>query len=700
MKLQLNNDDIIIYIKYMILADYFNKPNVNVTTSTNIPTTILHNKLKKLSSENIISSSDYDTIINIIKTKGLISNAYVYFEFLNKILALEENLDIKIVVANFKIVFEHLHTLIDDNKINSINLISDISNYNDNIFEFTKDQMLAMCNISQFIYGINITKYGLNGFPGTGKTFIIAKLMHYMLGKKYLKSIVFAASTNKAVNVIKSKFRNDLDVLFKNTFGFNIPADDSFDNILDKLEDFGLTIHFLTIHKLLGYKNDFDGDGGKIFVRGQNVSLSKYELIIIDEVSMINFGMICNLFDVTVTKNSKILFVGDEGQLPPVKEDCSIIFAKKDSDFKLQLFIESFANNKKIDTTLLDEQIQEKFEKFKTQILSLQFSNLETIMRCNNNNVALVCNEQRKKIFDTKYVPQFFKYKNDKVHYYKYDKTVNKLDDKWFKKYVSYLKSTSNDKCNSLILAWTNQQVNEYNTCMRKTLFNKEVLDKFEINDILVLADFYNIKDSDPRNKSDNRFYSAEQIKVIQIEHVTKAVSPFVENLLIKVNINNILDIKEKYVRTIRTINKLTVRNYNVWKLQVVKLSDLAKTNCSSIYVIDDKFSNALENDKKIVGDKIMELIMYYKGAHKEHFATIDKHIIRVLWKEFNNKFIDTFAKVNMSYAMTTHKSQGSTFHNVFIDMIDILKNFSRDDANKCLYTAMSRTANELHIKY
>jgi hypothetical protein len=321
-------------------------------------------------------------------------------------------------------------------------------------------------------------------------------------------------------------------------------------------------------------------------------------------------------------------------------------------------------------------------------------------MRCNNNGVALLCCEQRKKIFDAKYVPQFFKYKSDKVYFYKYDKNINKRESSWFQKYISYLKSTSNDNCNSLILAWTNQQINEYNNCMRKILFNKEVLDKFEIGDILVLADFYNIKDADPKNKTDNRFHSAEQIKVTQIEHVTKALTPFVENLTIKVNINNMLDIKEKYIRTIKTINKITIKKYNVWKLHVVKLSDLAKTNTNCIYVIDDDSLNILENDKKNATEKITELINYYKGAHKEHFATIDKHIIRNLWKEYNTKFIDSFAKVSMSYAMTTHKSQGSTFHNVFIDMPDILKNFTRIDANKCLYTSMSRTANEVHILY
>lgn len=694
----------------MILTDYFNNvTKVSPSTTGSSPSAILNNKLKNLLTSDIINMEDYTVITKIIGTHGLISNAHEYFKFINKLKSIQNideiDKDINIIINNFNKLFAHIHNLIDNDNVNKDQLVENIQKYNDDKFIFTQDQKQAIYDITQFMYDPTVFKHGLNGLPGSGKTILITKLINYLLAKKYIKSVVFVASTNKAVNVIKSKFRNDLDLLFQNTLGQSILQNDSFDDILDKLEENGLKIHFLTIHKLLGYKNDYDGDGEKIFVRGQNISIAKYELVIIDEISMINFGMVYNLFDEKITKNIKILFVGDEGQLTPVKEALSIIFAKEHDDFDKMLFEEAFANNKAIDRMLLAEEIENKFINFQTQVLAVKYSSLNTVMRCNNDSVIRLCNELRIKIFDNSYVPQFFKCKSDKVHFYKYDKTIPKLSSKWFKKYVSYLKSTSNDKCNSLILTWTNAQTNEYNNCMRKLLFNKEILDKFEVGDILVLADFYNIKDTNIKDKdtnNDNRFYSSEQIKVVQIEHVTKVLPAFVENLVFTKKINGMLDIKEKYIRTIKIINKLTNRNYNVWKLHVVKLSNVndVKDNTYCIYVVDDDSSVNLENDKKAVSDKIQELINYYKGGHKQHYNTIEEHIIRKLWKEFNNKFIDSFAKVNMSYAMTTHKSQGSTFHNVFVDMLDILKNYSKVDANRCLYTAASRTANELHIIY
>lgn len=701
MKLQHNKHNPINYPIYMILTDYFN--NVNKQTKPNsiiTPLTLIHNKLKSLLTTNIITTLDYTTLTDIIKSKGLLINAHTYFTYISKFQTLNE----QDIINNFQIIFQHLHLFILDNQINKESLITHIENYNNNNFIFTDDQQNALYDIVNFIYNPQIKKHGLCGLPGSGKTILITKLVHHLIGNNLMKSVVLVASTNKAVNVIKTKFRHDLNDLYHNITNEQIP-DESFDDVLDSLEKMGIIIHFLTIHKLLGYKNDYDGEGERIFVRGQNVLIDKYELVIIDEISMINFNMVYNLFDDSLTKGTKILFVGDEGQLTPVKEDISVIFATKEKDFKKELFDDAYANNRTINKKLLEQEINNKFELFKKNILSLQYSKLNTVMRTENDSVIRLCNELRKKIFDNSYVPQFFKCKSDKVMFYKYDKTKSKINSLWFQKYTAYMKSINDDKCNSLILTWTNAQTNEYNNCMRQLLFCKETLDKFEVGDILVMADFYNMKDTNnnapPNPKNNNRFYSSEQIKVTQIDHVTKVLCPFVENLLIERKINNMLDIKEKYVRTVKAMNKLTNRNYNVWKLTVSKISNIVnKLNDESyhLYVIDDISTVTHEQDKKMAYDKIVELSNYYKSAHKEHYEMIDKFVIRVLWKEYNNKFIDTFAKVNMSYAMTSHKSQGSTFYNVFVDMPDILKNHSKTDANRCFYTALSRASNEIHV--
>lgn len=58
------------------------------------------------------------------------------------------------------------------------------------------------------------------------------------------------------------------------------------------------------------------------------------------------------------------------------------------------------------------------------------------------------------------------------------------------------------------------------------------------------------------------------------------------------------------------------------------------------------------------------------------------------------------FADIRATYAMTVHKSQGSTFHTVFVDWNDILilASHSRTDFLRMLYTAVTRPAEHLAI--
>jgi hypothetical protein len=56
----------------------------------------------------------------------------------------------------------------------------------------------------------------------------------------------------------------------------------------------------------------------------------------------------------------------------------------------------------------------------------------------------------------------------------------------------------------------------------------------------------------------------------------------------------------------------------------------------------------------------------------------------------------DAFAALRPAYAMTTHKSQGSTFENVFVDVLDIWSNRNKSEALQCLYVACSRASHHL----
>lgn len=67
------------------------------------------------------------------------------------------------------------------------------------------------------------------------------------------------------------------------------------------------------------------------------------------------------------------------------------------------------------------------------------------------------------------------------------------------------------------------------------------------------------------------------------------------------------------------------------------------------------------------------------------------------LWKKFwEHK--ELFHDVKYAYALTTHRSQGSTYENVWVDYQDVLLNRNRKEAFQCLYVACSRASKRLHL--
>ena len=684
------------------------------------------NKMNKFMNANLIDMTEHTFMMNFLKTKGTLINTQRYHTIMNKILnnsKIDEN-DKKELNEGCQCLFKHLYNLYDDNvndisNVKADNLIKEIEDYNKNIFSFTNDQKNAIKNLCYFLYDNNMKTFGLYGYAGTGKTTTITKFVHYLLHKNYVNSIVFTAPTNKAVNVIKSKFRSDLDDLVNNKLKGTIANDESLDDILDRLEEKGFKVNFLTIHKLLNYQNDFDVEGERIFIKGDKASLDNYDLVIVDESSMIPFQIVNHLFeqanrkDILAKKTPKILFIGDPAQLPPVNENISAIFAQNKSDFDFKLFQNSYLNNSNKSATVIDDKdllksMEIKYNELIKHVLSMKYVVLKEVMRSSDNNVIGLCNEVRASVLNEIAVPKFLQFKGNKVFLYRHDKKIPKVNSEWYKKAIEYFSSTDEKQhLSNIILTWTNKQTDEYNDIMRKTLYKKTILNKFEIGDILILTDFYNMKETDvgekksKKEKDSHRFYTSEQIKVTDIEHVTKAISEFSENLNGIGKMKNENDIKEKYIKAVKLINKNTTRKYNAWKLHVHKLADIVSDTIPSthqIYVVNDNSLEILVKDRKYVAERIKELRNYYRNMHKDSLNVIDRKVIRPLWKELNNKLIEPFAKVNVSYSLTIHKSQASGFYNVFVDVNDLFKNEKINETKRCFYTAVTRTVNELHL--
>ncbi len=115
----------------------------------------------------------------------------------------------------------------------------------------------------------------ISGGPGTGKTHTISHIVKQFSGKR----IALTAPTGKAVSKLSESIVNP-------------------------------EFFFGTLHKLLGIKRAKDVL--------KTPSLLPYDVVIVDECSMVDIGMWGTLFE-ACSSETKLILVGDANQLPPVE---------------------------------------------------------------------------------------------------------------------------------------------------------------------------------------------------------------------------------------------------------------------------------------------------------------------------------------------------------------------------------------------
>lgn len=135
------------------------------------------------------------------------------------------------------------------------------------------------------------TFFTLAGYAGTGKSTIVKKILD-----NYHRGVVVSAPTHKAKKVI-----------------MNTTGEDG-----------------QTLHALLGLRPDldlenFDPNNPK-FNPIAIPKITDYNLVIIDEASMINQELYNLIKEKTKDSRTKVLFMGDPAQIPPVGEKESVVF--------------------------------------------------------------------------------------------------------------------------------------------------------------------------------------------------------------------------------------------------------------------------------------------------------------------------------------------------------------------------------------
>lgn len=154
--------------------------------------------------------------------------------------------------------------------------------------DLTDDQKAALSYMKKFIDGPN-REMVLCGAAGTGKTSLVNVLLA-QLDKHSFYEYVCTAPTNKAVEVIARNTGKDYSRTIVSLLG-------------------------LTLH-------DFD-DGDPRLVRepGSESKLGKYDLVVIDEASMVSRTLIGEIErDMLEHERIKVIYIGDKCQIPPVDE--------------------------------------------------------------------------------------------------------------------------------------------------------------------------------------------------------------------------------------------------------------------------------------------------------------------------------------------------------------------------------------------
>lgn len=165
----------------------------------------------------------------------------------------------------------------------------------------TIDQLQAISEISDWWQDFQSEPsnpcYVLGGYAGTGKSYCISYLAKSGLIKP--RRIAFTAPTNKAAKVLR---------------GY--------------LTDAGLgDCSIGTIYSLLGLSLQANGEVKELSMPEEPVDLSRFDLIVVDEASMINKFLYEAVLQASADWSVPFLFMGDPAQLPPVGEITSPIWS-------------------------------------------------------------------------------------------------------------------------------------------------------------------------------------------------------------------------------------------------------------------------------------------------------------------------------------------------------------------------------------
>lgn len=407
------------------------------------------------------------------------------------------------------------------------------------MIKLNSDQQQLLTKLKAFVANSKQHTFLLSGQAGVGKTTCVKFFVRELLSRDPLAKICIGAPTNHATTVIK-----------------------------DAVNIEGVT--YKTIYSLLGLRMTANGAVKELTDSGSD-NVKNYDMVIVDEGSMINTILIEHIRQKITKSKTKLVIIGDKEQLPPVNEESSPIWTEFPVDYEL------------------------------TEVMRHQNSILDFVQQIRGNSA-----------------PSFV--------------------------------STGDN----VIIASGEQFMDEILKSAIAGEFHKGAAKALAWRNITVDALNQYIRDNNPLTASPDKFVAGDRIIVKEPILLGEQVVASIDD--------------EGVVLTVQKVPHKKHPLLKVWQLSI-KLENGFIINATLIH--------------EESADKLQNMLDELKASTK--------------WRKFW-KLKEDFHSVSYAYALTVHKSQGSTFKKVFLAAGDVMKNRQVPERTQCLYVGASRASEELWV--
>ena len=458
--------------------------------------------------------------------------------------------------------------------------------------KLTAGQEAAKKAILNFIKTADASKgeyFTLTGKAGTGKTTLIQEVIREIAKDNPYQRFVVSALAHKAVQVIYGKTKKSSKFVSAST-----------------------------VASLLGMKLDQETGLFKSAGKNAKIKLKHDSILFVDEASMLNEQNIKLLMDAAIRTDSKVIFLGDPGQLPPIRtgdlvkygtDSLSPVFKTQKDEYSASL-TERVRQGE--GSPILD--YADTFWNYST-------TEGQTDRRVNDEDMSRVENAQG---------------------------SIEFINEQQADKIVPLFKQAVETNNPSLIkvVAYHNKTVKQWNQIIRRKVYGDEYSPNPLPGDILMMTDTYNDPASDDAKPL---LFNSEDISVI-------STGP------------------------IRTV-------YRVQIMDATIKDSRGKIITVPLIIPTQKNIAEFNNNKRLLWNEAQK----YKNTDRGKY----KRALDMYWS-----YGTEWAHVEYGYAITSHKSQGSTYDVSIVDSADINSNGFMSDISKArsIYTAITRARNSAVI--